>query len=111
MYNRRDENSTTNFQGMELPTNLWPPAYCNDVLCAQGGPEITNEGKTMKIKCPQNTMHKSFSVSAHIAQEWEVDEKGEFKSVLTECLDTVHRPDSNDLYTCNECGTEAIVEE
>lgn len=28
-----------------------------------------------KVTCPKNIRHTRFSVTAHVAQEWEVDEK------------------------------------
>jgi hypothetical protein len=42
-------------------------------------------------------------------EEWKVDEHGEFIEVITS-LETTHGPDSANIWTCAECGAEAIVE-
>lgn len=64
----------------------------------------------LKIKCPKSNKHKRFSVTAHVAQEWKVDEKGEFMESLADCLEVTHRPEKGDLFSCLSCGSEAEVE-
>ena len=49
---------------------------------------------------------KEFIVSAHIAQDWIVDEKGNFLSVSEECTDVIHYPDLEDIWQCTSCGAE-----
>jgi hypothetical protein len=63
-----------------------------------------------KVTCPKSNRHKRFSVSAHVAQEWQVDEAAEFVKVLDECLDVTHRPQQGDRFVCMTCGAEAKVE-
>ena len=63
----------------------------------------------MKITCPNNADHKRFSVTAHVAQLWEVDEDGDFTKELKACTDVDHQPDEHDCYVCQECGAEATV--
>ena len=61
--------------------------------------------------CPKNPKHKRFSTTAHVAQEWLVDEHGEFLSLIDGCLDTTHKPDPGNIWYCCECedGTQATV--
>lgn len=64
----------------------------------------------LKAICPNNPNHKRFETTAHVAQSWKVDEYGNFIEEL-ETLETTHKPDKNNIWTCLECGSEAIVEE
>jgi len=63
----------------------------------------------MKAICPTNPKHKTFITTAHVQQEWKVDEHGEFIEVVHECLDTTHGPDIGNTWSCTECFAEAIV--
>ena len=62
----------------------------------------------MKIVCPKDPSHKSFSVTAHEVHDWEVDEKGEVVKDLG-YLEMSHMPTVGDLFTCLKCFTEAKV--
>jgi len=62
-----------------------------------------------KIICPKDIKHTKFSVTAHVAQEWEVDEKAEFSKVITDCTDVTHKPDKDDHFICLTCGAEAFT--
>lgn len=64
----------------------------------------------MKVKCPENPEHKQFVTTAHVMQDWFVDENGNFVAVATECVEVTHRPDPDNVWTCLVCGAEAIVE-
>jgi hypothetical protein len=64
----------------------------------------------MKLSCPKSDAHKRFSVTAHVAQEWQVGPSGEFVRVITDCSDVVHQPDAQDLFQCMTCGATAKVE-
>lgn len=62
----------------------------------------------MKLVCPKNAAHKKFFVTAHVTEEWIVDENSDWlATVESGSCDVVHRPDSEDLYTCETCGAEA----
>jgi len=62
----------------------------------------------MKAICPNNENHKKFNTSAHVIQEWIVDEHGNFlKEIAT--TETTHYPSSDDIWYCIECGAEAKV--
>ena len=63
----------------------------------------------MTATCPNNPEHKRFLTTAHVMQEWVVDEKGEFVRVANECLDVTHRPTECNTWTCEVCGAEAKV--
>jgi len=64
----------------------------------------------MKITCPKSKRHKRFSVTAHVVQEWVVDEKSEWQRTTVDCLEVTHRPDRDDRFVCITCGAEAKVE-
>lgn len=54
-------------------------------------------------KCPK-CGNDLFSVTAHIAQEWEIDGDKNFVRVIEDCTDVAHEPDEEDLWTCTKCG-------
>lgn len=58
-------------------------------------------------KCPKCGA-MSFVVTAHVTQDWVVDENGDFISCQDECLDVTHRPDDTDTWYCNNCGYSAV---
>ena len=63
-----------------------------------------------KAKCPKCKCTK-FLVTAHVTQDWEVDNEGNFLNCTDECVDIIHRPNQqDDIWTCSECGSEAIFE-
>ncbi len=57
----------------------------------------------MKVVCPNDANHKRFSVTAHITEEWIVDENGEFLDVTGNSGEVTHRPGKDDCFTCIEC--------
>ena len=61
-------------------------------------------------KCPK-CKNTKFNVSAHVVQEWLVDENGSFIETTDDCVAVAHFPDNEDLWTCAECGYEAAGEE
>jgi ribosomal protein S27AE len=48
-----------------------------------------------------------FYVSAHVIQDWEVDEYGNFINTIDDCVEVTHHPDDNDLWECVKCGCNA----
>lgn len=52
---------------------------------------------------------KRFSTVVHIAQDWIVDEFGNFEKVLEECTECVAEPDDCNSWTCVKCGAEAKI--
>lgn len=64
----------------------------------------------MKIICPNNRNHSEFSVTAHVTQEWKVNENGEFIESLKECVEVTDEPNARDfIFSCIECGAEGIT--
>jgi len=64
----------------------------------------------MKAICPEDSTHDEFVTSAHIAQLWVVDSVGDFISVAMDCTDVTHHPESGNIWECNICGADAVVE-
>lgn len=60
----------------------------------------------MPKRCPK-CGSQVFSVTAHVTQDWEVDQDGDFLRCTNECVETTHRPDDDDIWTCAKCGHEA----
>lgn len=54
-------------------------------------------------RCPYCGNNR-FYVTAHVTQDWIVDENENFVECTNECGEVVHRPDNDDLWTCTECG-------
>ena len=62
----------------------------------------------MKATCPKSKSHKRFITTAHVMEEWTVDENGKWiKS--NETLQVDHGPDANNLWSCANCGADATV--
>lgn len=59
--------------------------------------------------CPVCGGHRFITV-AHVVQEWEVDELGNFESVTEDCLEVVSDPDDGNTWTCTNCGAKAIIQ-
>jgi len=60
----------------------------------------------MKI-CPKNPDHKFFTTCAVICQDWLVDGEGNFQEVREECTDIFAKPQTENIWECDECGAEA----
>lgn len=58
-------------------------------------------------KCPKCGA-KSFCVTAHVTQDWVVDENGVFLQSLNDCVEVTHYPDDYDIFDCNNCGYFAV---
>ena len=64
----------------------------------------------MQATCPKNPKnHRTFITTAHVMQEWKVDENGNFLKVTCESLEVTSRPDIENLWHCATCGAEAKV--
>lgn len=62
----------------------------------------------MKV-CPKNIKHNRFFATAHVTENWLVDAEGNFIEVSdsSDC-EVTHEPDERDVWTCAECGAEAV---
>jgi len=63
----------------------------------------------MLVRCPKNPAHKSFITTVIVAEEWIVDERGNFID-FNDHGETIHGPDYQNTWICAECDTKAEVE-
>lgn len=63
----------------------------------------------MKATCPKDKNHKQFYTTAHVVQEWKVNENGDFLEVATDCLEISSFPSKDNIWRCAICGSEAKV--
>jgi len=63
----------------------------------------------MKAVCHKDPTHKKFITTAHVMEEWLVNENGDWLET-TQSLQTSHGPDPGNIWTCAECGAQAAVE-
>lgn len=57
-------------------------------------------------RCPK-CGGKKFVVTAHVTQEWIVDENESYIRTLEDCVDITHHPVNDDIWECFECGHSA----
>ena len=62
----------------------------------------------MRAVCPNNSNHKMFITVAHVSEDWVVDDVGNFQEVANNG-ETVAGPCFDNLWTCNDCGAEAVI--
>lgn len=62
----------------------------------------------MKATCPKDPSHKRFITVAHVAEDWLVDDYGNWIETI-ETTDIVAKPDPGNTWTCQACGAEAKV--
>ena len=66
----------------------------------------------MKAVCPKDPEHKKFITTAHISEDWIVDEHGNFlEHPANPDAQVTHGPDSRNNWSCAVCGAAAKVEE
>ena len=70
-------------------------------------PEYTNS--SFMAICPKCKDHQHFITTAHVVQEWVVDAYGEFQEVNEDCIEVAADPCIENTWSCNECGSEAIM--
>lgn len=58
--------------------------------------------------CPKDPKHKTFLTTAHVMEEWEVDEHGNFIAVK-QSLQTDHGPSPDNGWNCAVCHADATV--
>lgn len=52
---------------------------------------------------------KEFFTTAHVAQEWKVDEEGNFLECTDGCIDVDADPDDDNIWICTKCGAEGVL--
>jgi len=62
----------------------------------------------MKAICPNDALHNQFITTAHVVEDWVVDAHGNFIESLG-AVETAHKPDQGNTWTCKVCGAEAKV--
>lgn len=68
---------------------------------------MISEGRMVCPKCGTDT---TFTTTAHVMQEWEVDPEGIFIKVSEDCLDVDNGPDPENIWVCTKCGSEGHLE-
>ncbi len=61
-------------------------------------------------QCPK-CGSRSFWVTAHVTQDWIVDENGSFIRSVDECVEVTHFPDDYDIWNCSSCEYSACGKE
>ena len=56
-----------------------------------------------KYICPR-CGGKEFFTTAHVAQEWKVNEKGNFIECTEDCIEVDAGPDDDNIWFCAKCG-------
>lgn len=64
-----------------------------------------------KKVCPNDPAHNRFITTGHVMQDWVVDGDGTFQEVENECVQVTHEADTDNIWTCKECGAEAVEEQ
>ena len=57
-------------------------------------------------RCPRCGNNR-FLVSAHVVQEWVVDENGMYDRMSEDCVEVTHFPDDDDIWECKACKYSA----
>lgn len=55
------------------------------------------------LRCPK-CGGKKFIATAHVTQDWEIDNSGTFIQCLNDCVEVTHEPDTEDILQCKICG-------
>ena len=63
----------------------------------------------MKATCPNNPDHKEFITVAHVAQDWVVDDEGNFINTWCNATEVVAPPHPDNIWWCKKCNAEAII--
>lgn len=69
---------------------------------------VLKDNETM---CCPKCGGKVFCATAHVTQDWELNESGTFQECLNDCLEVTHFPDANDVWDCKQCGFSAAGSE
>lgn len=75
------------------------------------GNKITGLGGRKLVHICPKCGGKRFSTTVRVTQTWEVDEDGNFLSEISGCDDVMHGPDDGNIWTCLECGSDAVIAE
>lgn len=70
---------------------------------------MTTDFQEARARCPKDPAHKRFVTSAHVVEDWVVDENGDFLEKAGDAIEVAAGPDPGNTWTCHECGAEAEV--
>lgn len=65
---------------------------------------LLRDGETMCCPICGGTV---FCATAHVTQDWELDETGTFQKCLNDCVEVTHFPDTEDIWDCKNVGIAA----
>jgi len=93
--------------------DLWIP-FSDDLLAAMKAmrqmvtpQEELPETAESKRACPKGCDPSAgFYTTAHVVQEWRVNQNGDFVATASECLEVTHGPHEDNVWTCVTCGEE-----
>ena len=89
---------------LEMPLNVldeWYRKMLRDNMRAD---------KDVMYECPK-CGGKSFEVTAHVTQDWRIDGNKNFLEELESCVEVIHEPNDDDIWTCANCGYSAAGRE
>jgi len=55
--------------------------------------------------------NEKFYVTAHVTQDWLVDNNGDYVKTESECVEVIHKPNDEDVWVCANCGWDAMGKE
>jgi len=59
------------------------------------------------LRCPK-CGGKRFNSTAHVTQDWEMNENGTLTKIMDACVEVTHYPGSNDIWDCTTCGYSGL---
>ncbi len=65
---------------------------------------VLKDGERMRCPLCGGTI---FCATAHVTQDWELNETGTFQECLNDCVEVTHFPDAEDIWDCKQCGHSA----
>lgn len=70
---------------------------------------ITNskaKEESLRYRCPKCGASK-FCATAHVTQDWQLDESGRYEKTINDFVETTHYPDEDDIWDCDRCDFSA----
>jgi hypothetical protein len=62
-----------------------------------------------KHVCP-NGCNSGFYTTAHVMQEWKLDNNGNYIETMEDCLEVTAYPHDDNVWACAKCGAEAEIQ-
>lgn len=54
-------------------------------------------------RCPK-CGNDTFIISVHVVQDWKVDANESYLETMDDYVETVYKPDDEDIWTCTKCS-------